>query len=135
MQGLLACGSSAHTDTGAPASSAHAPRCAATLPTAHPHTRAPLRQVIRYYLAALMPGYERHGVLGILATMPRVLLLVPPWLAATLYVVSLSVAIATGTGALLGLQARLLRNEHGAWHACCAPGIFVPALKIVASVA
>jgi hypothetical protein len=89
------------------------PPSAATLRTAHPHGCALLRQVIRYYLAALMPGYERHGVLGIVATMPRVLLLVPPWLAATLYVASLSAAIATGTGALLGLQARLLRDERG----------------------
>lgn len=61
-------------------------------------------QVVGLYVAALMPGYTRHGTLGVLATLPRMLLLLPPWLAATVYVVALSIAVATGAAALLGLQ-------------------------------
>lgn len=63
--------------------------------------------MVHLYLAALMPGYRRRGVLGLLATLPRMLILLPPWLAATIYVAALSVAIAFGAGALLSLQVRL----------------------------
>ena len=55
-------------------------------------------------MEALMPGYTRHGILGVLVTLPRMLLLLPPWLAATVYVAALSISVATGAAALLGLQ-------------------------------
>lgn len=55
-------------------------------------------------MAALMPGYTRHGILGVLATLPRMLLLLPPWLAATVFVAALSISVASGAAALLGLQ-------------------------------
>lgn len=63
--------------------------------------------MVRLYLAVLMPGYTHRGALGLLATLPRMLILLPPWLAATIYVAALSVAIAAGAGALLSLQVRL----------------------------
>ena len=62
--------------------------------------------MVRLYLAALMPGYTRRGALGLLATLPRMLILLPPWQAATMYVAALSVAIAAGACALLSLQVR-----------------------------
>ena len=72
---------------------------------------------MRLYLAALMPGYTRRGVLGLLATLPRMLILLPPWLAATVYVAALSVSIAAGAAALLSLQA-CLRSATSAGSPC-----------------
>lgn len=67
----------------------------------------PCPQVLGLTLAALMPSYRRHGALGVAAALPRMLLLLPPWLAVTWYVIALSVAVAIGAGALLGLQVSL----------------------------
>lgn len=61
-------------------------------------------QVLGLYMAALMPGYTRHGILGVLATLPRMLLLLPPWLAATVFVAAMSISVTSGAAALLGLQ-------------------------------